>query len=653
MADIESLLKQILSAVYGKDVRQSIHDSIKQCYYDGKAGGNDLEARDRAAAAEARMDMFVALEDGSTTGDAELRDIRIGIDGTVYQSAGTAIREQIRNTHSIEVSAIQPTRDNTQMWIDPTSDGHITIPVVVDGVTKNIDLHYNIAKIRNAKGEWEGIPAIKGESIYDIAVRYGYLGTEDEWMKEMLSDGWVAACTKLQEEKANKTEVYTRAQTLSPDTIELLGLGGNTTPDKAFDVLRPKIGDVKVTGRTDLSDAWALCNADFVPDTPEYQEYINVVDPDMSNFYQYPQQVAVGDFESAPSYTCDTDGTYYATLRHINTPNTSGDPSYLYLAYSTDLENWTCIPLVDITGTHINFTKSYDSPNKYWYGGCESTAIRYNPKLGLWCVAALGRNGSSGHYTYMWVSNDLLSNQWTLVNTISGFGYMCCFEVVNDMFIFTGQFSAEGYIYYSSTGYAWKSIRPKQYYINRGLIYSDGYYLGTIGRVDTSSVVELIKTDLTTVECLSLTKIPNVPYGQHTKLIEFEGEFYVATSTQLYKALGDLTADPDWEAIPTDALVLGGYHCDPFRIIKYKGLYYVVSAFGKPLYAGESLSTLSARTEALPGGGLLALQSNVDGIYRLGTLTGTGITYHRVAHCVPLIESPDTYVYIKVKEENV
>ena len=44
---------------------------------------------------EARMNQFTSLQEGSTTGDAELIDGRIGYDGKVYDNIGGAIREQV------------------------------------------------------------------------------------------------------------------------------------------------------------------------------------------------------------------------------------------------------------------------------------------------------------------------------------------------------------------------------------------------------------------------------------------------------------------------------------------------------------------------------------------------------------------------------
>ena len=46
-----------------------------------------------------RIDNLTKLEEGSTTGNAELIDIRIGADGVAYDTAGNSGREQFKKGH--------------------------------------------------------------------------------------------------------------------------------------------------------------------------------------------------------------------------------------------------------------------------------------------------------------------------------------------------------------------------------------------------------------------------------------------------------------------------------------------------------------------------------------------------------------------------
>lgn len=54
----------------------------------------------------ARMDTFTQLPSGSTSGDAELIDIRVGADGTTYATAGDAVRGQVTDLKD-DISAMQ------------------------------------------------------------------------------------------------------------------------------------------------------------------------------------------------------------------------------------------------------------------------------------------------------------------------------------------------------------------------------------------------------------------------------------------------------------------------------------------------------------------------------------------------------------------
>ena len=81
----------------------------------------------------ARMDTFTQLPSGSTSGDAELIDIRVGADGVTYPTAGDAVRGQVTNLKS----DISETKDDgfDGFFINPSNilaDYRLTSATAID-----------------------------------------------------------------------------------------------------------------------------------------------------------------------------------------------------------------------------------------------------------------------------------------------------------------------------------------------------------------------------------------------------------------------------------------------------------------------------------------------------------------------------------------
>lgn len=119
------------------------------------------------ATERSRIDSFVALKDGSTTGDAELQDMRVGADGTQYATAGDAVRKQFEKVNS-HLDAIKNTvypeleigSVSNGGEVDGTNRARIVDPIKYWNATIYISSlqGYNFGyTVYNADGKYDGV----------------------------------------------------------------------------------------------------------------------------------------------------------------------------------------------------------------------------------------------------------------------------------------------------------------------------------------------------------------------------------------------------------------------------------------------------------------------------------------------------------------
>lgn len=124
-----------------------------------------VEAEERltneVAVERARINSFVALDEGSTTGDAELQDIRVGYDGTVYDTAGEAVRAQVNKLNELATYDNEYEKD------------------ITNSLTLETDYYYSTAlkKVNHTGALFActNLIPVKSGDKFKISSKYGYV----------------------------------------------------------------------------------------------------------------------------------------------------------------------------------------------------------------------------------------------------------------------------------------------------------------------------------------------------------------------------------------------------------------------------------------------------------------------------------------------
>lgn len=173
---------------------------IANCAAEGAEHTTQIETMD------ARIDEIVALPDGSTTADAELVDIRVGAGGNTYNSAGTAVRTQIKKLAS--VSDTQPSDPSNRIWIKGDAE-EVEVPTMAEFNEVKADLTPLVSTSpRLTPTESIGVDLDIADADGYVLVRFkdGHIETENFNSKDLSGD-FISKLPRIAETTSNGVDL--------------------------------------------------------------------------------------------------------------------------------------------------------------------------------------------------------------------------------------------------------------------------------------------------------------------------------------------------------------------------------------------------------------------------------------------------------------
>lgn len=163
------------------------------------------------------------------------------------------------------------------------------------------------------------------------AMDYAPAAHVDDTVKHITAEERTLWNAKASADHTHDGRYYTETETLANTTKTLFGLGADAVPDDVFRKIPDKVGDIKVTVRTDLGDNWYLCNGAAI-NPMEHPDWLGVLkDFKGSNSGTFQQITKVFEkynnfgFASAPYIrgVCRVNGyTFYGISETSGTANT-------------------------------------------------------------------------------------------------------------------------------------------------------------------------------------------------------------------------------------------------------------------------------------------------------------------------------------------